>query len=99
MKTAKEISDMIYEKEKELTELIYNRDIIVKKMEDKVSELTLNTNFKAQNITNANGREAFIKSHTADERTELVEYKKQIGIRNAEIEFLKRTFELVKEKT
>lgn len=99
MKTAKEISDMIYEKEKELTEIVYNRDMLVKQMDDKISDLTLNTNFKAQNITNANGREAFIKSHTADERVELVEYKKQIGIRKAEIEFLKRAFELVKEKT
>lgn len=98
MKKIEELNETIFEKEKKMIKLIHERDSLVKKMDDKISELTLETNFKAQGITNADGRDAFIKSKTIDERGELVEYRKDIGVRKAEIEFLKRAFELIKEK-
>lgn len=95
MKTLTEINESIYGKEKELIEAKHERDTLMNDMDDKISSLMMDTNFKMRGITNKEGREAFIKSQTVDERSELVQVNKKVNLLKAEVEFLKRVFRTI----
>lgn len=97
MKTLTEVNETIYEKEKELIELKHERDTIMNDMDDKISSLMMDTNFKMRGITNREGREAFIKSQTVEERGRLVEVNKKVNLHKAEVDFLKRIFKVISE--
>lgn len=95
MKNVKSIANEIQKVETELNQAKYDEEITIQEIENTIATLTIETNFKQQGITNADGRDAFFKSKTIEERMKLTEIRNHRRTLQSKRDFLVRIFNVL----